>query len=369
MKNPKSVRYNPNHFPPETRMNWPELVPQLGPAWSALARFDEALSRIPNPDLLLSLMGTREAVLSSRIEGIQTTVSEVAKLELGRGSHALQVRESTRETLNCRQAMAHAIVRMSDLPLSQRIVKESHAILMNSAGGRAKAPGEYRRTPVWIGSRGSSREDAHYIPIEANQIDTAMGRWEKYVHEESTDKIVQLAAIHAEFEAIHPFLDGNGRTGRLLIPLFLWMSGLTRLPVFYMSAYFEANRDAYYEGLLSVSLGDWTRWCRLFLSAVAKQAESSYRVVSNLLVLHEEVGKLVNQVTRSPFGSRSIDWIFRYPVFSGSEFVSGLQVTRSSALRLLNSLIENGVLDVVAEGRGRRATEYAFTKLLTIVEH
>ncbi len=369
MKMPEPVRYRTSKFPPDERLNWIELIPHIGPASSALARYDEALNNLPNTHVLLASLRTQEAVLSSRIEGIQTTLNEVLRVEASRNAGSEKISEDIREVLNYQRALIHASTLMKEVPLSQRIIKDSHKLLLRGIRGSGGEPGEYRRIPVWIGPQGCSQDDAHYVPIDANNIDSAMSHWEKYIHEGSADKLVQLAVLHAEFESIHPFMDGNGRIGRMFIPLFLWMSNLVQFPLFYVSAYFEANRGAYYEGLLSVSRDDnWTGWCQVFLTAVMHQASEHRRVISRIKDLHDDLKTQVLDLTRSPYGTRAIDWIFRFPVFSGTEFMANTPATRSTVQRLLTSLVRGGVVDIVSEGRGQRATEYAFAKLLSIVE-
>ena len=366
---PEPVHYHTSKFPPDERLNWIDLIPLIGPASSALARYDEALNNLPNPHLLLAPLRTQEAVFSSRIEGTQTTLNEVLRVEASRNTQFERISEDIREVLNYQRALMHASTLMKEVPLSQRVIKDSHELLFRGVRGSRSGPGEYRRIPVWIGPQGCSQNDARYIPIDANNIDSAMSLWERYIHEGSVDKLVQLAVLHAEFESIHPFMDGNGRIGRLFIPLFLWMSNLIQLPVFYVSEYFESNRDAYYEGLLSVSRDDnWTGWCRVFLTAVMQQASAHLRVISKIRDLHDELKLRVLDLTRSPYGTHAIDWIFRFPVFSGTEFMANTPATRSTVQRLLTSLVRGGVVDIVSEGRGQKATEYAFTKLLSIVE-
>ena len=176
--------------------------------------------------------------------------------------------------LNYRMAMLKAKGMLQTLPLSQRVIRNAHSQLLDGARGEGNAPGEYRRVPNWIGPPGCSIGDARFIPIGSNDLPEAMGAWERYLHEIKPDRLVQLAVLHAEFEALHPFLDDNGRLGRMLAPLFLWQFELIRAPTFYISAYFESRRDAYYDALLAVSRDDdWTGWVAFFLDAIKEQAE------------------------------------------------------------------------------------------------
>ena len=253
------VHYYDGRFPPEERLDWLALVPLLGPAVAALARYDGVLAAIPNPGVLLAPLMTQEAVLSSRIEGTQATMGEVLQFEAGQEVDSPERRGDIEEIRNYRAAMRNVEKMLETLPLSVRVVREAHRVLLSGVRGRNKSPGEYRRIPNWIGPPGCAIEAATFVPIGAEKLDGAMSVWERYIHQDTPDLLVQAAVLHAEFEALHPFLDGNGRLGRMLVPLFLWQRGLISRPMFYISAYFEAHRDEYYDGLLAVSRDeDWT---------------------------------------------------------------------------------------------------------------
>jgi Fic family protein len=219
----KPVQYHEGGFPPE-RLDWDLLVPLVGPANGALARYDGTLAALPNAAVLLSPLMTQEAVLSSRIEGTQSTMAEVLEFEAGirpkvpDENHTADIHE----VLNYRKSMSRAVELLKELPLCQRVIREAHSILMEGVRGQGKAPGEYRKIPNWIGPPGSPIEKATYVPVSSDKLHSAMSRWENFIHENAPDKLVQLALLHAEFEALHPFLDGNGRLGRMFVPLFLF---------------------------------------------------------------------------------------------------------------------------------------------------
>ena len=362
------VRYHTGGFPPE-KLDWPKLIPFIGPASASLARYDGTLAAIPNPRVLLAPLTTREAVLSSRIEGTQTTMGEVLEFEAGREPASAARREDIHEVLNYRAAMRRAEDMMRDLPLCQRVVREAHGVLLAHVRGQDKAPGQYRRTAVWIGPPGSTVDEAKFVPVDAQRLPDAMSAWEKYIHADAPDRLVQLAILHAEFEALHPFLDGNGRMGRLFVPLFLWRHGQIRAPTFYISAWFEAHRDAYYEGLLSVSRdNDWTGWCRFFLQAVQAQAEDNLARAEGILDLYEDLKQRVAALTRSRYAIPALDWIFERPIFGSADFAAGTGAAPRTARRILDVLCENGILRVVLPGAGRRTAVLAFPDLLNIAE-
>jgi Fic family protein len=363
-----AVTYHEGRFPPEA-LDWPRLIPLLGPAAAAVARYDGALSAVPNPGVLLAPLTTQEAVLSSRIEGTQATMEEVLEFEAGQDAPSPERRDDIQEVLNYRAAMREAERLLETVPLSQRVMKEAHRVLLSGVRGQNKAPGEYRKIPNWIGPPGCSIEDARFVPIGAHRLPDAMSAWERYAHSDAPDRLVQLAILHAEFEALHPFLDGNGRLGRMLVPLFLWQTGLIQRPTFYISAYFEARREAYYEGLLTVSRDDdWTGWCRFFLEAVREQAEANLAKSQSILNLYERMKRDVADMTRSQYAIHALDWIFERPIFRSTDLVSAAGIPASTARRFLGVLREGGILKVLVKGRGRRPHVLSFPELLGIAD-
>ena len=364
-----ATHYREGSFPPEDRIDWPAVLPLIGPAAAAVARYDGALSTIPNPRALLSSLATQEAVLSSRIEGIDVTISDVLQFEAGREADSTGHRDDIEEALNCRRAMRRADQMLQEAPLGQRVVLETHRLLLSGARGKRKSPGEYRRIPNWIGRPGCTMDEATFVPISAESLPAAMRTWERYVHEDAPDRLVQLAVVHAEFEALHPFLDGNGRLGRMLVPLFLSERGLTSRPLFSISAYFEARRAEYYEGLLAVSRDDeWTGWCRFFLKAVLAQAEYNLSKTKGILDLYEETERRVADVTRSQYAAPALDWFFERPIFNSARFATHVGAPARTARRLLAMLVDRGVLRVLRASSGRRGSILAFPNLLSLVE-
>lgn len=364
------VHYHQGGFPPES-LNWAELIPLLGPASAAVARYDGTLRAIPNASVLLSPLTTQEAVLSSRIEGTQATMGEVLEYEAEGDAAGLPEQRvaDIQEIQNYRAAVRRAEELLQDLPLSQRVVLDVHAVLMSGVRGQGKAPGAYRRIPNWIGPEGCGIEQARFVPVDAEKLPDAMSAWERYAHTDPPDRLVQLALLHAEFEALHPFLDGNGRLGRMLVPLFLWQMGLIHRPMFYISAFFEAHRDEYYERLLAVSRdGDWTGWCGFFLRAIQAQAEENQQRASAILTLYERMKHEIPERTRSQYAIRALDWIFEQPIFRSSDFVANAGIPEPTAKRMLALLRGEGVLDEFAPARGRRAAVLGFSELLNIAE-
>jgi len=238
---------------PLTSVNWAEHVSLIGQANAELARFDGLLSGIVNPVVLLSPLTTQEAVLSSRIEGTQATLEEVLEYEAdSRGKIESSKNADIQEIINYRRAMGYAVEELKNRPLCLNLILELHRILLNSVRGRNKAPGEFRRIQNYIGPPGCSIKNATFVPPSVDLLPSSLDNWEKFLHYDEKDRLVPLAIAKAQFELIHPFLDGNGRIGRMLVPVFLYEKGLLSNPMFYLSAYLEEHRDIYYEKLRAI---------------------------------------------------------------------------------------------------------------------
>ncbi len=363
-----AVKYHVGKFPPPT-LDLERLIPLIGPANAAVARYDGVLLAVPNASVLLSPLTTQEAVLSSKIEGTQATMGEVLEFEAGGKTVPEEKRADINEILNYRKAMRHAETRLKDLPLCQRVVKEVHAVLMDGVRGHGKAPGEYRRIPNWIGPEGCSVEQARFVPISAGDLADGMGAWDRYANGEAMDRLLQLAILHAEFEALHPFLDGNGRLGRMFVPLFMFQMGLIHRPTFYISAYFEANREEYYNRLLAVSRDDdWSGWCEFFLKAVQQQAEQNLEKTSAVLLLYNTMKLKMAELTRSQYAIHALDWIFEQPIFNSSDFMRASGIPKATAARILKVLKDESVLQVWVPGRGKKAGVYGYGELLNVAE-
>ncbi|MBI3987037.1 MAG: Fic family protein [Lentisphaerae bacterium] len=365
------VKYHEGGFPPK-QLDWQRLIPLIGPANAALARYDGTLQAIPNAAVLLSPLMTQEAVLSSKIEGTQATMGEVLEFE-AEGERDSDVSEQKKgdiqEILNYRKATRRAEELLKELPLCQRVVCETHKVLLEGVRGQNKAPGEYRRIPNWIGSPGCKIEDAKFVPISADKLTDAMGRWEKYIHEDAPDRLVQLALLHAEFEALHPFLDGNGRLGRMLVPLFMARKDLLKDPMFYISAFFERNRDEYYERLLAVSRdGAWTDWVEFFLKAVIQQAQENQNKAADIVRLFKDSASQFVALTRSEHSVRALDFLFQRPILRSADFVAHSGIPGATALRICRLLKRNGILIELRPKKGRTTAILAFPTLLNIAE-
>ncbi len=365
------TQYHAGKFPP-TDLDLAELFPLVGPANAAVARYEGILSGVPNPNVLLSPLTSQEAVLSSRIEGTQATLGEVLEFEAAGvpNDESTPKMADIREVLNYRRALNEAVRLMDEgLPLSQRLIKNVHQVLMDGVRGRNKAPGDYRKIPNWIGPAGCSIERARFVPCGADDLPKCMDSWETYIHADAPDRLVQLAVAHAEFEAVHPFLDGNGRLGRLIIPLFLHAHGILSRPNFYLSEYLEENRQEYYDRLLAISeSGDWTGWVKFFLQAVTQQAETNVEKAKAILKLHAELRDWIVDATHSQYGVRALDWMFVHPIFKTPDFIESAEIPAATARGIVRKLRDHDMLKEINPSAGRRSATLAFWELLNIAE-
>jgi Fic family protein len=364
------VRYHLGGFPPR-KIDWERLVPLVGRANAALARYDGLLAAIPNASVLLAPLTVQEAVLSSKIEGTNVTMSEVLEIEAGADEGVpAPKRSDAEEVLNYRIALRFAANAVGERPLSPHLLREAHALLMRGVRGRDKDPGSFRREQNWIGPAGCSIDRAHFVPVPQEHLASGIEDWTRYVQgREEPDPLVQLAIAHAEFEALHPFKDGNGRLGRMIIPLFLYETGILSVPNFYMSGYLEARREQYVEQLRAVSRnGAWTDWCAFFLQGIAEQAKENQRRAASILELQQSMLRVIAELTHSHYTTRTVAFIFSLPIFASTRFVADSEIPRPTALKLLGTLRDAGILHTVREGGGRRAAVYAFPALVNIAE-
>ena len=353
-------------------LDWKYLIPLIGKANAGLARYDGLLSAIPNASVLLSPLTTQEAVLSSKIEGTHVTMGEVLELEAGGepGGITQPKREDAEEISNYRHAMRPCVSELEVRPLSQHMLRQAHHLLMQGVRGRDKSPGSYRKNQNWIGAKGCPIEEAGFVPVAPEHLAAGMDDWERFINSEGEpDALVQLALVHVEFEALHPFQDGNGRLGRMLIPLFLYKKGLLSSPDFYMSGYLEAQRELYQERLRSVSKDDaWTEWCEFFLRGIAEQAADNERKARLILALYERVKTQVIDLTHSQHAIRAVDFLFQHPIFTAPHFTKHSEIPKPTAARILTLLRDEHLLQALREGRERRAGIYAFRELINIAE-
>lgn len=334
----------PNPLPPKVNYD-DNLVLLLSEANRNLGNLNGIGTQLPNPNLLIIPYVRKEAVLSSRIEGTQTSLSELFYYEAAR--RLKQKKEAGRtdvlEVYNYVKALDYGIKRLGSLSISLRLIKEIHAILMKGVRGQHLTPGEFRKSQNWIGPAGCTLNEAIFVPPPVEEMKEALNNFEKFVHHRDVlDGLIQCATMHYQFEAIHPFLDGNGRIGRLLVILFLCERQYLRYPLLYLSAYFERNRSQYYERLLNISQkGDWSGWIKFFLKAIADESKDAIENSRAILTLLDVYKRRVEQKRPSLYVFKLLDLISKNPYISiprAAEILKTSFHTAKAAIEKLESM-------------------------------
>ncbi len=336
----------------------------LDEALGAAANLAGVGETIQNPHLLIRPFVRREAVLSSRIEGTQASISDLFRFE---ASGARRPWGDVEEVANYVQALDYGMELLEELPISVRLINRVHSALMKGVRGGERRPGELRNEQVWIGPPGTPIQEARYIPPPAGQIRDLLYDWEQFVNESDTlPALFRCAMMHYQFEAIHPYRDGNGRVGRLLITLFLCARGVLPKPLLYLSAYFERDRNAYYDQLFRVSAtGDWETWIIYFLRGVAEQARDALLRVRRVRVLQEQMRQALLERRESANALRLLDEIFAMPILTVADAARLLGVTPAGARRILERLAQAGILDELGDEWPRL---YIAAELLELIE-
>ena len=359
--------YVPKKLPLE-HFDWTQCVRLIGQANAELARYDGILQGIVNPQVLLSPLTTQEAVLSSKIEGTQTSLEEVLEYDAKQEASSDR-QDDLREVLNYRMAMREAVKYLERRPVCLDLLKKVHRTLMENVRGQERGRGRFRNVQNWIGRPGSTLETAKFVPPDPVTMNEALSNWERYIHHDEQDRLVQMAVIHAQFEIIHPFGDGNGRVGRMIIPLVLYSYQLLSSPMFYLSEYLEENRRAYYDRLNRVTEADeWGGWVQFFLTAVAEQARRNSAKAKSILGLYDRMKTELPAIVATQHSMRAIDAMFDRPIFKTTDFIERTGIAKRTAMRILGLLQEAEVLKPIREARGRAAAVLAFSELIAITE-
>jgi len=355
------VAFVPNPAPRVLELDF-EIIRLLGAAERAVGLLAGATQREFNPYLISSPLLRREAILSSRIEGTITTPEQLVLLEAQDEEEpgvAVSGDEDTKEVLNYVRAMQHGLERLRDLPISLPLIRELHRVLLSGVRGEKHEPGEFRRTQNFIGSRGSrSIEEARFVPPPVPQMHECLDDLEKYLHDAAVELpiLIQLAVAHYQFEAIHPFRDGNGRVGRLLIPLVLVARERLDDPLLYLSAYFERNRDDYVDLLLAVSQrGAWLEWVKFFLTGVVESASEASSQAESMMQLRQEYHRRFQADRSSAKIIRLVDELFQTPSITIKKAAKVLDLTHQGAANNIHKLEDAGILrEVTGRTRNQR---------------
>lgn len=347
----------PSPLPPTPPIEISEdILEQLIKANSQLAILESVATRIPDVDLFVSMYVRKEALMSSQIEGTQATLEDVLDPLIEDNTN-----RNVADVVNYIKATEYAIRRLHELPLCNRLLKETHAILMEGVRGQEKNPGEFRCSQNWIGGKGSTLRNAKYIPPSPDDMTEAMSDLEKYINaDDRLDGLIRAALIHYQFETVHPFLDGNGRIGRLLITLFLMEKKILTTPALYISYFLKKNRVEYYDRMTEVrSKGNYEQWVKFFLQAIAESAKDAIAAIDELTALHDKNVDLVAGMGRA---SKNAMLMFRYleanPIIEIGKTAEALGITFGTASNVVERLSSAGILEQTTTGRRNRTFAY-----------
>ena len=341
-----------------------ELLTKLIDANKKVATLEGLSSRIPNMGLFISMYVRKEALLSSQIEGTQCTLEDILNPLIDGNTN-----RDVSDVVNYIRATEFALERLKTLPLCNRLIKETHAVLLESVRGQEKNPGEFRYSQNWIGGQGSTLRNARYIPPNPDDMLTAMSDLEKYINnDDALDPLIQAALIHYQFETIHPFLDGNGRVGRLLITLFLLEKGILSTPALYISYYLKINRIEYYDRMTQVRrTGDYEQWITFFLQAFADSAEDAIHTIDHLTALHDKNTKLFEVLTKRQHNSvlKVFTYLESNPIIDIQKTATALEMSYNTVSKIVSLLVNDGILEQT--DKVGKAKIFSYTEYLRIL--
>ena len=354
--------FRPAPLPPAIDMD-NEMVSLLTSATKALATLDTLSSYIPNMNLFVSMYVRKEALLSSQIEGTQATLEDVLDPLIEKNAN-----QNVADVVNYIKATEFALERMNTLPLCNRLIKETHEVLMSGVRGQEKNPGEFRTSQNWIGAAGSSLKNARYIPPNPEDMINAMSDLEKYINsDDSLDLLIQAALLHYQFETIHPFLDGNGRVGRLLITLFLMEQKVLNSPALYISYYLKKNRIEYYDRMSEVRNKDnYEQWIKFFLKAIKESADESVDTIKKLSELHDANIKKIDAMGRAAKNARAVfDYLEQNPIIDIGKTAEELNLAFSTVSLAVNRLMDAEIL--IQTNNANRNRVFSYEEYLAIL--
>mgnify|MGYP005810469405 FL=1 len=354
----------PNPLPPSPPIELTEdIIALLVKANSQLAVLESVATRIPNVELFVSMYVRKEALMSSQIEGTQATLEDVLDPMLDANTN-----RNVADVVNYIKATEFAINRLQALPLCNRLIKETHAVLMEGVRGQEKSPGEFRYSQNWIGGQGSTLKNARYIPPSPDDMLDAMSDLEKYINaDDDLDALIRAALIHYQFETIHPFLDGNGRVGRLLITLFLMEKRVLSTPALYISYFLKKNRVEYYDRMTEVrTKGNYEQWVKFFLQAIMESAEDATATIDELIALHDANVSVISKLGRA---AKNVMLVFNYlesnPIIEIRKTSEALGITFNTTSSAVNRLVDADIL--VQTSNNNRNRTFAYEAYLDIL--
>lgn len=341
-----------------------EINALVNKAYLLLGRLDGMAITLPDIDLFVSMYVQKEAVISSQIEGTQASLVDVLQKDKGK-----EKIKDTEEIVNYIKATHYAFKRLNKMPLCMRLIRETHAVLLSNVRGEEKMPGEFRRSQNWIGHAGSTLKDASFIPPAPDEMDICLGDLERYIHEDSTiSNLIKIALIHYQFETIHPFLDGNGRMGRLLIILYLREQGLIEYPVLYLSYFFKKNRNRYYELLNNIRIkGEFEEWIKFFIDGICEISEDAITSIQKIVELKNTDMKKIRELSGSNISNLLLiyDYLLQHPFLEAEDIKNLVGVSKPTANKLLENLMTIEIVELVEDKK--RYRQYVYKKYVDIL--
>lgn len=367
-----AIGYHDGYFPPE--LEYSEFIHELLAAEQAVARFDQMLKNLHNNEILLAPLRNQEAVMSSRMEGTISTMDEIVELdarlrnnENDYESAGRELRSDIMETFLYQRTLKNAQGALENgYVISDSLIKQMHQQLLSFGRGAQKSPGAYKTEQNYIGD--TAGRNISYVPIAPEKLRDGMERLFNYLNTSTHPVLVKTAVMHLEFEALHPFKDGNGRIGRMLITLYLWQQKLISAPHFYISGFMEQNKQEYISQMRSVSeMGTWNEWCAFFLRAVKDQATTNLNTAEKIRALYEEMKKNFAETLSSKWTMPVMDYIFTYPRFRLPSLYKTIGMPEKSASKFVKKLVDENLLYLQEEASGRKPAVYSFEPLMQLV--
>ena len=341
-----------------------EINALVNKAYLLLGRLDGMAITLPDIDLFVSMYVQKEAVISSQIEGTQASLVDVLQKDKGK-----EKIKDTEEIVNYIKATHYAFKRLNKMPLCMRLIRETHAVLLSNVREEEKMPGEFRRSQNWIGHAGSTLKDASFIPPAPDEMDICLGDLERYIHEDSTiSNLIKIALIHYQFETIHPFLDGNGRMGRLLIILYLREQGLIEYPVLYLSYFFKKNRNRYYELINNIRIkGEFEEWIKFFIDGICEISEDAITSIQKIVELKNTDMKKIRELSGSNISNLLLiyDYLLQHPFLEAEDIKNLVGVSKPTANKLLENLMTIEIVELVEDKK--RYRQYVYKKYVDIL--
>ena len=364
-----AVNYHYDKFPPSS-FDYGLFIGPLLKATDAVARYDQMLKNMHNSEILLAPLRNQEAVISSRMEGTVSTMDEILKYEADNddeSGNATNVRSEVIETILYQRALKATQQAMEDgYTLSKSLIKGIHQRLLSFGRGASKSPGAFKNEQNYLADK--SKKNILFIPISPEKLQDGLDNLFQYIEQSTHPTLVKTGITHIEFEALHPFNDGNGRIGRMLITLMLWDSGTISAPHFYISGYLEENKDLYMDKMRNVSkYGDWESWCVFFLEAIEYQAIRNLTVAENISKLYEDMKIVFSDVLSSKWSVNALDFVFTNPLFRNNKFTTKSGIPTASAARFTRVLLEKNLIATLEDASGRKPALYSFEPLMKLV--